>query len=158
MKLGFEIVEYRSGNAGMLYTIHFDGRAQSEYDAFLADPICAADPGFAPLNARLRSMIDTEGIEPRMFQTRHYEEPLGRLFFKPKTGLRLYCWFSGNIIIAGCGAVKLTTNLAETPAARKAYEELLYVARLLRSRLLIAKTLWITPSGFGGDRIFKKEK
>lgn len=140
MKRGFRIVPVRSGDAGSIYTIQFQGENETEFDKFLINKeIAKEQDSLARLVAKLESMSDDYGFESELFK----EEEGSRWDYVvaiPEGKLRLYCLRIENVLlVVGNGGVKTTRTYQQDAHLYASVEDLQVVHKVLMSRIYSGK-------------------
>lgn len=107
MNFSFEIVLYRRGRKGYIYTYRIDGDPQTELEKFLGNSKHITCKEYNSLKARLHQMADRQGFREGFFKRNESKSSntISALHYNSKS-LRLYCYYTSLCIIVGNGGSK----------------------------------------------------
>lgn len=126
----------RSGDAGSIYTIQFQGEGETEFDKFLINKEVAKEQNsLSRLLAKLQAMSDDYGFESELFK----EEEGSRWDYVValrEGKLRLYCLRIENVLlIVGNGGIKTARTYQQEPHLLASVEDLQLAHRRIMGRI-----------------------
>lgn len=140
MKKQFEVVLYKSSQQGYrhLYTIHFNGQKDNEFDQFLKNTNVNQHKDYSELLGRLNELLNTRGFIGKYFKFYQSETNLLIGYIRQAGGsdLRLYCSvFGENLLLIGGGGIKTTHSRQGTQEVQDAFARLEYVDQKIAERI-----------------------
>jgi len=123
VNFSFKIVLYKSGYGGYIYTILLEGESQTELEKFLQCEENKSCPDYKGLRARLHQMAEKQGFRKGFFKHKESKitNTISALHYESK-GLRLYCYYTSQMIIVGSGGIKGEGSYQNYPECARAVE------------------------------------